>query len=102
MASGEILGASGAALLANAAIPNKFGGLSFDPARVRFVGGGGKTGLEDGSGEDLYKFAGEIREAGGDIPAAGSSVAIVDVRWFRGGEYGGGAGLISVLSLAYC
>ena len=54
-------------------------GLSLEPALVRFGGGGGKTGLEPGSGEDLYIWAGDTREAG-DIPEAGSSAAIIDVR----------------------
>ena len=36
-------------------------------------------GLEPGSGEDLYMFAGDIRVAG-DIPEAGSSAAIADAR----------------------
>lgn len=53
-------------------------GLSLEPALVR-LGGGGKTGLLPGSGEDLYICAGDTLEAG-DIPEAGSSAAIVDVR----------------------
>lgn len=65
---------------------NNASGLSFDPALVRPLdGGGGKTGFDPGSGDDLYAFAGEIRVAG-DIPDAGSSAAIVDVRLLRGGE----------------
>ena len=54
-------------------------GLSFEPALVRVEGGGGKTGLEPGSGEDLYMFAGDTRVAG-DIPEAGSSTDIADAR----------------------
>jgi hypothetical protein len=36
-------------------------------------------GLEPGSGEDLYTFAGDTRVAG-DMPEAGSSAAIADAR----------------------
>ena len=79
MNSGDSRGGSGAGLLANADILNPGRGLSLDPALVRFVGGGGKTGLEPGSGEDRYMCAGETLEAG-DIPDSDSSAAIVDVR----------------------
>jgi len=43
---------------------NIAGGLSFEPARVREGGGGGKLGVEAGSGDDLYRLAGESRLAG--------------------------------------
>lgn len=79
MISGERRGGSGAGRLAKADILNTGCGLSLEPALVRVVGGGGKMGLEPGSGEDLYMFAGDIRVAG-DIPEAGSSAAIADAR----------------------
>jgi hypothetical protein len=48
------LGTSGAAVrLEKADMPNKDNGLSLEPARARVVGGGGKTGFDEGSGEDL-------------------------------------------------
>jgi hypothetical protein len=78
--SGECLGASGAGLLENVDMLNKDGGLSLDPALVLVLGGGGgKTGFDDGSGDDLYTLAGDSRVAG-DIPDRGSSLATVDVR----------------------
>jgi hypothetical protein len=77
--SGEGLGASGAGLLENEDMLNKDGGLSLDPALVLVVGGGGKTGFDDGSGDDLYTLAGDSRVAG-DMPDKGSSLAMVDVR----------------------
>ena len=79
MISGDSLADSGGARLENAERLNKLGGLSLDPARLRLDGGGGKTGFEDGSGDDLYTFAGESRVAG-DIPEAGSSEATTDDR----------------------
>lgn len=66
-------------------------GLSCDPDRFRGPGGGGKTGFAEGSGDDLYWFAGEDRAAG-EMPVEGSSACINDARLLRGGEYGGGAG----------
>lgn len=54
-------------------------GLSLEPALVRVTGGGGKTAVEPGSGEDLYTCAGDTREAG-EMPEAGSSAFITDVR----------------------
>lgn len=48
-------------------------------------------GFEAGSGDDLYWLAGEARVAG-DMPERTSSLEIIDARWLRGGEYGGGAG----------
>jgi hypothetical protein len=77
--SGEGLGASGAGLLENEDMLNKDGGLSLDPALVLVVGGGGKTGFDDGSGDDLYTLAGGSR-ATGDMPGRESSLAMVDVR----------------------
>jgi hypothetical protein len=64
-----------------AAIPNNVRGLSFEAARVREAvgGGGGKACVAPGSGDDLNTFAGDTRVAG-DIPEAGSSLDIVDVR----------------------
>ena len=85
MISGEGRGGSGAVLLEKADILKIVCGLSLDPALVRELGGGGKTGLEPGSGEDRYIFAGGARDAG-DIPGVGSSAAISDARWLRGGE----------------
>jgi hypothetical protein len=76
--SGDSMGPSGGARLEKADM-NKLGGLSFDPARLRLDGGGGKTGFEAGSGDGMYTFAGDSRVAG-DIPEAGSSTATVDVR----------------------
>jgi hypothetical protein len=49
------------------------------------------VGFEAGSGDDLYWLAGEARVAG-DMPERTSSLEIIDARWLRGGEYGGGAG----------
>ena len=58
---------------------NNASGLSFDLVLVRPLdGGGGKTGFDPGSGDDLYAFAGGIRVAG-DIPDASSSAAVIDV-----------------------
>jgi hypothetical protein len=51
--SGETRGGSGAGRLAKVDMLNMDVGLSFEPARVREVGGGGKTGFETGSGDDL-------------------------------------------------
>lgn len=62
-------------------------GLSLDPARA-LVGGGGGGGyveFEAGSGDDLYRFAGESR-LGGDMPERASSFDMIDARWLRGGE----------------
>lgn len=87
MISGATRGGSGAGRLANEAMLNKDDGLSDEPALVLELGGGGggKTGFEDGSGEDLYRFAGATRVAG-EIPLEGSdSAAINDVRLLRGG-----------------
>lgn len=66
---------------------NKDGGLSFEPAlALEFGGGGGggKTGFEEGSGDDRYWLAGESRVAG-DIPAEGSSETFSEFRLLRGG-----------------
>jgi hypothetical protein len=80
LSSGECLGASGAGLLENVDMLNKDGGLSLDPALVLVLwGGGGKTGFDDSSGDDLYILAGDSRVAG-DMPGRGSSLAMVDVR----------------------
>ena len=81
LSSGECLGASGAGLLENVDMLNKDGGLSLDPALVLVLcgGGGGKTGFDDGSGDDLYTLAGESRVAG-DMPDRGSSLPMADVR----------------------
>jgi hypothetical protein len=62
--SGESLGGSCAFLLVKVEMLNMFGGLSFEPARVREDGGGGKLGFEAGSGDDLYRLPGDAREAG--------------------------------------
>ena len=77
--SGESRGGSGAGLLAKAEILNTLCVRSLEPARARVVGGGGNTGFEPGSGEDLYVCAGDTREAG-VIPEAGSSTAIIEER----------------------
>jgi hypothetical protein len=53
LASGDSRGASGAGRLAKVLMLNMDVGLSFEPARVREVGGGGNTGFETGSGDDL-------------------------------------------------
>jgi hypothetical protein len=53
LASGESRGGSGAGRLAKVDMLNMDVGLSFELARVREVGGGGKTGFETGSGDDL-------------------------------------------------
>ena len=90
--SGESGGGSGAGLLAKADMLKTGCGLSLEPALVRVAGGGGgggKTAVEPGSGEDLYVCAGDTRVAG-NMPKEGSSVTMTDVRWLRGGEYGGG------------
>ncbi len=91
--SGESLGASCVGLRENEEILNKDGGLSLEAALARPLGGGGggNVGLEVGSGDDRYRFAGDSRVAG-EIPEEGSSVAIIDVRCDLGGLYGGGGG----------
>jgi hypothetical protein len=55
-------------------------GLSFEPVRVREVGGGGKTGFEAGSGDDLYRFVGGARVTGDMLPESSSSLDIIDAR----------------------
>ena len=77
--SGEILGASGAGLLEKDDMLNRDGTLSLEPARVRIFGGGGKTGFEEGSGDDLYTLAGDNRVTG-EAPDRPSSAAINDDR----------------------
>ena len=77
--SGDSRVVSGAGRLENAEILNRLGGRSLDAARLRLDGGGGKTGFEDGSGDDLYAFAGAIRVAG-DTPEAASSEVTIDAR----------------------
>jgi hypothetical protein len=99
LASGESRPLSGAVLLVKVEMLNMFGGLSLEPARVREGGGGGKVGFETGSGDALYRLAGETRAAG-DMPERTSSLEITDARWFRGGEYGGGAGVTTGTALA--
>lgn len=56
-------------------------------------------GFEAGSGDDLYRLAGETRVAG-EMAERTSSLAIIDARWLRGGEYGGGAGVTTGTTLA--
>lgn len=94
MISGDTLGDSGAGRLAKDEILwNNDGGLSDEPAlALEFDGGGGggKTGFDEGSGEDRYTLAGEIRVAG-ELPAEISSERR-EVLLLRGGLYGGGAG----------
>jgi len=53
LASGESHGGSTTGRLAKVVMLNMEVGLSFEPARVREVGGGGNTGFETGSGDDL-------------------------------------------------
>jgi hypothetical protein len=83
---------------------NKDGGLSDEPALALVFdggGGGGKTGFDEGSGDDRYTLEGESRVAGELLAETSSDRR--EVLLLRGGLYGGGAvtktsGCISDLS----
>jgi hypothetical protein len=77
VASGDSRGGSCPVLRLKVEMLNIAGGLSFEPARVREEGGGEKVGFEIGSGDDLYRLAGE-RRAAGDVRI--SSLEFSDIR----------------------